>query len=410
MPRVDNGTRRRVCYIRNSYYMYAAHLHRNVQALGRAGFDVTVIVLRAEGQPRREALMEGVEIYRLPIAHKRGGLLRYVWEYASFFVLAFCMVATLHARKRFDFVEVDNMPDALVFTALLPKLTGARVILYVADCMADLMVGSKGLRPRHALVRLMRAQERLSALFADRVIVPNHATARRLTAAGVPAESITLVLNSPDDERLFTRRAPRTWDPRGGALRIVTHGTLIEHYGVQVLLDALPKLAEALPGVQVDIFGDGEYRAELEDRARRLGVADRVRFSGFVPHTELPALLAEADIGYAGPLVDLLVANKMLEYLALGIPMVLARWPALEDHFPEDCVSYFTPGDADNLARCVLSLYHDPEGARARTERASKLYERSYRWAVQRETFLSLYADRPPAIPSRSDNRLTTLA
>src|SRR5919205_84611 len=93
--------RPRVCYVRNSYYMYAAHLHRNVEALARAGFDVSVVTLRAPGQPARESLMDGVELYRLPVGHHRGGLAAYAWEYLSFFVLAFFTVVWLHARKRF---------------------------------------------------------------------------------------------------------------------------------------------------------------------------------------------------------------------------------------------------------------------------------------------------------------------
>jgi glycosyltransferase involved in cell wall biosynthesis len=382
-----------VCYVRHSYYMNTAHLHRNVQALGRAGFSVSVVVLRAAGQPAHERLMPGVDVYRLPVQHHRGGVARYLWEYCLFAALAFLLVTALHVRKRFDFVEVDNMPDALVLCALVPKLTGARIILYIADCMADLMVGSKGRSPRHPLVRLMRAEELASAAFADCVIVPNLSTRRRLTSGGIPEDKITTVLNCPDDEQSFIRRPRQAWDSRSGRLRIVTHGTLVERYGIQVLIDALPKLLQTLPHVTVDIFGDGEFRRELEARCQRNGVTDRVRFWGFVPQRDLPAALAEADIAYAGPLVDLLVANKMFEYQALGIPMVMARWPALEDYFPDDCVSYFRAGDAEDLARVILDLHRDANSATAQAERAWTLYDRRYRWAIQRDIFLGLYRE-----------------
>jgi glycosyltransferase involved in cell wall biosynthesis len=215
-----------------------------------------------------------------------------------------------------------------------------------------------------------------------------------------------LVLNSPDDERLFVRREHHTSRGEADRFRIVTHGTLIERYGVQVLLAALPKIAEDVPGVEVDVYGDGEYRDELQAQARKLGIANRVRFWGFVPYVELPGRLSEADLAYAGPLVDLLVANKMLEYEALGIPMVLARWPALQDHFPDECVAYVTHGDADELARAVVELYRHPDRAQAMAARASNHYQASHRWALQRSAYLQLFEDAPAVlsrVPARED-------
>src|SRR5689334_13332391 len=108
MPRADAERRRRVCYVRHSHYLYAAHLHRNVQALGERGFEVDVVVLRRPGEALHERLMPGVHIYRLPVAHHRGRLAGYLLEYLAFFLLAFSLVSLLHFRRRFDFVEVDN--------------------------------------------------------------------------------------------------------------------------------------------------------------------------------------------------------------------------------------------------------------------------------------------------------------
>src|SRR5215211_3112164 len=172
-PAHGPGRRPRVCYVRHSYYLQVAHMHRNVEALERAGYDVSVVALRGPGEPAHERLLERAELYRLPVGHRRGGLARYIWEYSAFFLLALVKVTTLHLSSHFDVVEVDNMPDLLVFSALIPKLTGARVILYIADPMADLMVRSKGLSPRHPLVRMLAWLELVCAAFADKVIVPN---------------------------------------------------------------------------------------------------------------------------------------------------------------------------------------------------------------------------------------------
>ena len=378
-----------VCMVRHNYYPNG-HIHRNARALARSGYDVSVIVLRRAGEPAHE-YTDGVSIYRLPLSHRRAGFGRYVGEYLAFILMAFGTVTRLHMRKRFRVVQVDNMPDVLVFSALVPKLSGARVILYIADNMPELMVDTRRLSPAHPVVRLLCRLQRISADFADHVLVPNVPTGRVVQARGVPNTKITPVLNCPDDA-LFTRLAPRTWDPRSGSLRIVTHGTLAEHYGIQVLIEALPGIARLVPGVHVDIFGDGEYRPALEALTAHRGVAGRVRFHGAVPQTAIPAYLAQADIAYTGLLCDLFLANKTLEYLALGLPLAISRWPAHEEYLPESCVAYFRPGDVADLTRAILDLYHDPREAQRKADSAADLFDRKYRWSIQQQAYLKVVA------------------
>src|SRR4051812_26669369 len=112
-----------VCIVRHDYYP-DGHVSRDAGALVEAGYDVNVVALRRPGEVGRENV-DGVNVFRLPVEHQRGSFWRYVWEYALFFVLATVLVTVLHLRKRFQVVEVDNMPDVLVFSAIVPRLSGA---------------------------------------------------------------------------------------------------------------------------------------------------------------------------------------------------------------------------------------------------------------------------------------------
>src|SRR5207302_11071815 len=118
-----------ICIVRHDYYP-DGHVSRDAEALVEAGYEVNVVALRRPTEPARETL-DGVNVFRLPVEHRRGSFWRYAWEYALFFVLATFLVTVLHVRKRFQVVEVDNMPDVLVFSAIVPRLSGARVILYI---------------------------------------------------------------------------------------------------------------------------------------------------------------------------------------------------------------------------------------------------------------------------------------
>jgi glycosyltransferase involved in cell wall biosynthesis len=291
------------------------------------------------------------------------------------------------------------MPDALVFTALVPKLTGARVLFYIFDNMPELLMVTRGFSERHPAVRLLALVERISATFADRVVVTQETARRVMQARGVPADKLLVVLNCPD-EGTFVPEPPRGKPSGDGAFEIVTHGAILERYGNQVLIEALPAIAAQVPQARVQIFGEGEYRRELEALAERKGVADRVHFRGLVPIRELIANLRRADVGYAGMLCDNMLSNKLVEYVALGVPAVVARWSTFEHYFSDDSVAFFRPGDADDLARAILAVHAQPDAARSRAERASELY-RSYRWPVQREVYLGVYADLlAPGLPA----------
>ena len=382
------------CIVRHAYYP-DFHVRRDAESLVEAGYDVSIIALRRQGQPKRERL-NGVEVYRMPVKHERGSTLRYAWEYTSFALFAFLTVARLHLRRCFRVVEVDNMPDILVFAALVPKLTGTPVILYIFDQMPELFAHLRSVSPRHPGVRLLAMMERVAATFADRVIVTQEMTRRVLIGRGVPEEKVSVILNCPD-EGVFTQNHDIARLRRDDRFEIVTHGVVLERYGIHVLLDAVPAITRTIPELCVHVFGDGEYRGHLEEQSRRMGLTHRVTFHGYAPLEDLLYHLHTADVGYVGMQCDLMLSNKLVEYAALEVPAVVARWPTYEHYFSEDEVTYFDHRRPEDLARAILALHDDPTEAAAKARRAQSRYQ-SYRWPVQRGLYLSIY----DALASRS--------
>jgi glycosyltransferase involved in cell wall biosynthesis len=397
-----------VCIVRHNYYPDPQnHVRRDAEALVSAGYDVTVVSLRRPGQAWRERV-HGVHVYRMPVVHRRASVLRYFWEYGAFACLAFVAVSLLHLVKRFRVVEVDNMPDPLVFSGLVPKLTGARVLFYIFDNMPEMMMDSRKVGPGHPLVRLLLTAERTACCFADRVIVTQEMPRRLVAARGVPDARLSVVLNCADDT-LYHADVKRQRTREQDSFQIVTHGALLERYGIQTLIEALPRVVEAVPGAEILVFGAGEDRPRLEQLTHQLRLEDRVHFRGFVPMDELVQTLAQADVGYVGMLQDLALPNKLMEYVALGVPVVLSRWRTFEYYFPDDTVTYFMTGDPGDLADKLIGIALCPGDARERAGRASALY-RGYEWRVQRQRYLGIYVEEvrrgggvPPRMPIRSE-------
>lgn len=378
----------RVCIVRQGYYPSDPRVRREAEALVELGYEVDLVCLREPGQARRETV-GGVRVRRLPFTHRRESAARYLFEYTAFPLLAAAVVAALHLRRRFDVVQVNTMPDHLVFAAAVPKLLGARVVLDMHEAMPELYISKFGASPR--AVRVITAVERASAAFADDVLTVSEPHRAVIAGHGVPAGKLRVVMNSAD-ERLF-RPMTNGHDPAAGPV-LVTHGTLVARYGFQTAIRAMALLRDELPAARLMIIGDGEHAGALRELIAELGVEDRVELLGRRPLDEVPALLARADIGVVpndlDDFTDIVVPTKLMEYVAMGLPAVVARSKAVEAYFDAASVAFFAPGDAEDLARAIVALAGDRAAARNMAERARSGFLAEHSWSVNKRAYAEI--------------------
>lgn len=379
------------------YPLGETRVAREALALVDAGHCVDVICLRDEGEARSETV-DGIGIHRLPITRsKRYGLAGQLLEYLGFMLLAFFKLLVLFPRRRYAVVQVHNIPDFLVFAAALPKLCGAKLILDIHDIMPEFFEGLKALRhpALHRLaVKLVIWQERLSCRFADHVITVTDIWAGRLAGRGVPAEKVSVVMNVAD-ERVF-RPGPRQSRNNGSRpeFRLIYHGTFKRYYGMGDVIRAIGLARAQIPGIQVTFQGEGEFRDEMVRLVDELGLAGQVQISDIVlPVEALPALIAQADAGVVpnhndGFTGDLL-PTKMMEYVALGVPVIAARTRAISHYFDESMVQFFEPGDPASLAQSIVHLYRRRERLKEQVEN-SRRFSETYNWKAVSRRYVEL--------------------
>ena len=382
----------RVCVVRQFYVPDDPRVSREVGALLQAGHEVDVLCLRKKGQPLRER-RDGLVVRRVPIEHRRGGPLGYVVYYGAFLLIATVLVGLLHLRRRYDVVQVNTVPDTLVFAALVPRLLGARVLLDLHESMPEFYMTKFGVGPRHPVVRLVARLEQASIRFATEAITCTEQQRETFIARGATRTPITVVLNSADEELFDPSRYPR---PAGDAGRftVVCHGTIEQHYGLDTLVRATALLKDRLPGLQAEIYGDGGYRDEVRELIAALGVEDRVRLSdGRVPYEELLPALARADAGVVAmkrdAFRDLTHCNKMYDFIAMRRPAIVSRTRSVEAYFDQDSFGWFAADDAEDLARAIQELHADRERGERMAQHAAKVAE-PYRWPRQREVYLGV--------------------
>ncbi len=382
----------RICIIRQGNFPLDPRVRREADALISAGHTVDIICLRTPGMPLFERHGR-LTIRRLPLAKRRSSTGRYIFEYLAFLTAAMVLSSALHLRHRYDLVQVNSIPDFLVFAALGPRLLGSPVLLDLHECMPEFF-GSKfrtGLQ--HPIVRVLAWLEQVSIRFASHAITCTEQMREVFVARGTSPEKIEVILNGSDEEVFDVKRfPPRSREP--GRFVLVCHGSVEERYGLDTIIRAVALLKDEIPGLRLEIIGEGSFLEELQQLARDLDVEREVYFSeAFLPMEELLRAIAGADAGVVAmkrdPFRDITLCNKMFDFIAMRKPALVSRTRSVEEYFDETCFQMFRSDDEHDLARAIRELHAEPERGERLVRQALQVSE-AYRWPQQRERYRAI--------------------
>lgn len=371
----------RLLIIAYSSYLRDGRVKRHAEALAARGDQVDVICLASPGLHPQN----GVNTIGIELARYRGlSRMRYMASYAQFFARAARIAFTRNLSARYGAAIVCSMPDAVVLCAAPLKAFRIPIVLDIHDTMPELYRDSFGARLGAVGERLLKLEERASAMLADRVIAVHEPHRQRLEAAGIPARKIRVVLNSPDPRIFHSMPRPPRTDSR---FMLVCHGTIKRRLGLEVALAAIDLLRERIPGLRLNVIGSGDFLPTLKSLRAAMSLEDRVHFHPPIPIEELPAALRDADAGLVPNLpsaaADLMLPVKLLEFATLGIPIVAPRLRTIVHYFGDDAASMFQAGDACAMADAIEAIYLDRERAEHFARNAARV-ALAHGWERQR--------------------------
>jgi glycosyltransferase involved in cell wall biosynthesis len=377
-----------------SYYPDDPRVRREAEALVAAGMEVLVCCLCKPGQPAVETV-RGVIVHRLPVVRKRGSPVRYVIEYVGFIVLALLRLARIHRTQALDVVHIHNMPDVLVAAAIVPRLSGARVILDLHDPMPEVFMTKYGMGTEHVVIRILQMLERWSIKCAHLVLTPNGAFRDIFVRRGCPAAKVAVVMNTPDPA-VFSLPGGVSAVPvarRKGEFRLMYHGTIVERHGLDTALDALIFVRTTLPGVVLHVFGEGDFVGPFLSRVRELSLESLVVYHGQVPLEVIAATIPSVDVGIIpnkrSVFTEVNLPTRIFEYLAHGKPVIVPRTRGINEYFDDSSLNFFDAGDANSLAGAIQAIQRDPVRAQVVLDRGRAIFEK-HSWPVERANFVRL--------------------
>ncbi|MGW4545009.1 glycosyltransferase family 4 protein [Streptomyces violaceorubidus] len=359
----DRPGRRALILVENLSVPFDRRVWQECTTLRDAGWDVHVICPRGgKRDTEAEAVVDGVRIHRYPLRAATGGPAGYLREYGA----ALWHTARLARRVGpVDVVHACNPPDLLFLPALWLKRRGARFVFDQHDLIPELYLSRFG-RGKDLLYRAVCALERMTYRAADVVIATNESykdvAVRR---GGRRPDDVFVVRSAPATDR-FQPVPPEPELKRGKPHLLCYLGVMGPQDGVDYALRALAKLRDEVGRTDwhAVFVGSGDAFEAMVELSRSLGLDEQVEFTGRIPDADLVRYLSTADVCLSpdprNPLNDVSTMNKVLEYMAMGRPIVSfdlreARVSA------GDAALYAPANDEAAFAGLVARLLDDPD-------------------------------------------------
>ncbi len=213
--------------------------------------------------------------------------------------------------------------------------------------------------------------EKIGALCSDHIICVADAMKQKAIAAGVGSKGQYSVIYSGMEIQpyLASFEERSKWRRRLGlseSERVITKIARLFHLkGHKYLLKAAPAVIKACPNVKFLLVGDGILREHLEMQARKLGISDSFIFTGLVPPTDIPGIIAASDIIAHASLREGLPRVVVQAFLGAK-PVVCFDCDGAPEVVYDDATGYLvTPGAVDHLAEALVKLADNPEKAAA---------------------------------------------
>jgi glycosyltransferase involved in cell wall biosynthesis len=358
----DPRRRRVLILVENLPVPFDRRVWLESKALTGAGWLVSVICPKGGPWTKVYEEIEGVHIHRYDAPPPTRGALSYVWEFLYCWLHTLRLTIQVARGRGFDVLHACNPPDTFFAIALPFKLWGKRFLFDQHDLCPEVYVARFGREGfwYHAL----RFLEKLTYATADVVVATNQSYRETaIKRGGVDPEQVFVVRSGPEQGR-FVGLAPDPALKRGRPYLVAYLGVMAPQDGVDYLIRAARLLLErrGARDVSFTLIGAGDSFDDLVALATAEGLDDVIRFTGRIPDSEVEAILSTADVCVSpdpkNPLNDVSTMNKVLEYMALGRPIVAFDLHETR-HSAADGALYARPNEEADLAEKIDQLLRD---------------------------------------------------
>ncbi|MGZ3180890.1 MAG: glycosyltransferase family 4 protein [Telluria sp.] len=394
MAFAGNKKRRVLILVENLPSPFDRRVWQESTTLHAHGYEVSIICPTGKGYEQKYEVIDGIHIYRYNLPLEAEGAKGYALEYSAALFHTFRLAFKVLFQRGFDAIHACNPPDLLFLVGGFFKLFGKRFLFDHHDINPELYEAKFG--RRDFFYKLMVLLERWSFKTADVSIATNESYKRiAIERGGMDPERVYVVRSGPKLDRL--RLLPPKEELKQGRKYLVGYvGVMGAQEGIDLLLEAARHLIldQGRTDVHFGLVGGGTSLEEMKQLARDLGIADYVTFTGRVPDQELLEMLNTADVcvnpDVANDMNDKSTMNKIMEYMALGKPIV--QFDLAEGRFSAQAASlYANKNDPVDMANKIAELLDDPDQRKRMGEFGRNRVVNELEWVYEEPKLLAAY-------------------
>jgi glycosyltransferase involved in cell wall biosynthesis len=386
--------RRILIIVENLPVPFDRRVWQEATTLQKAGYQVSIICPKGKGYEASYECLENIHIYRHPLPIDAQGTLGYILEYSAALFWQFVLTCKIAYKHGFDAIHACNPPDNIYLVGGFFKWFGKKFLFDHHDINPELYeakFGKKGL-----CYRLITYWERGTFKTADVTIATNESYKKIAVERGeMTPERVFVVRSGPNLERL--KRMPPNNELKKGKSYLVGYvGVMGRQEGIDYLLRAARYLIVDMgrQDVHFGLVGGGPELESLKDYACELGIESHVTFTGRVPDEDMLEMLNTADVcvnpDVANDMNDKSTMNKIMEYMALGKPIV--QFDLTEGRYSaQDASLYARENDDEDLAEKIAYLLDRPELRQKMGEYGRARVENELEWKYEAPKLLAAY-------------------
>jgi glycosyltransferase involved in cell wall biosynthesis len=387
-----------------THYERDGRVRRYAETLVKRGDSVDLIALRGPGREHVENI-GGVRVFGIqtrPLNERNR--VTYLLRHLLFFLRSMMFLMKRELKQHYHLIHVHSPPDFQVFVAWLAKLRGSKIILDLHDLVPEFYASKFHATRRTAIWRMLVWIEKLSAAFADHVIVANDIWHDRVVRRSADPSKCTAIINYPD-LAIFCRHGRERTD---SDFVVLYPGTFNYHQGVDIAIRSLARIKDRAPDVFLRVVGGGEQKDNLLRLKAELNLDGRVSIESPVSLPEAARIMENADLGVVPKRADGFgneaFSTKILEFMCQDVPVVVSDTRIDRHYFDDSMVRFFPSGDEEGLAEAILELRNNGR-LRSRLIAKGREHVKNNNWSVKKMEYL-LIVDR---LTGRLDGGTTSL-
>jgi glycosyltransferase involved in cell wall biosynthesis len=363
-------------------------------ALRDAGYGVSIICPTGRGFEKNYEVIDGIHIWRYDLPAEGEGALGYFLEYSVALASTFVLTWKVLFKRGFDVIHACNPPDLFFLIGAFFKLFGKKFVFDHHDANPELYEAKFG--RRDFFYRVMLELEDWTFRFADVSIATNESYRKiAIARGGMRPQRVFVVRSGPSLERM--KIVPAQESLKKGKKHLVGYvGVMGKQEGIDLLLHSIKSIVHehGRTDIHFGLVGGGTSLEEMKNLSKELGVQGYVTFTGRVPDAELLAMLNTAEVcvnpDVANSMNDISTMNKIMEYMALGKPIV--QFDLAEGRFSaQDASLYARRNDPVDFAAKILELIEDPQRRAAMGAFGRKRVQNELEWRYEAPKLLAAY-------------------